>query len=241
MTPSRDPEISSAVVERTKAPTVDGVEDARYLAPLNWDEADLIFTALAPSLRDFHLFTGRTYTENHAWRCYAEQWKELQRCFISIYEDEGRREKPPLLVALQPWPGTIMDVKRVREFQARFQPGDEQPLVRNYREPQPQTLEWYHIYHAPQLYEKTKREVQAAEARNTDQSDRNSRALHARLEAIVARSPETYASWLTTQAYSYFPKGGEEAISWDHWCSLTAPIIFEDTILQRQEEPEDPD
>lgn len=224
-------------VDPAEIATVQAVEDARYLCPSSWEEADMIHTALAPSFRDFQHHTGHTYTENNSWYSYATQWTELQQHFASVWKNEGRREQPPLLIALHAWPGTIMHVKEVPDFQTRFRPGDEQPLVRYTREPAAYSLLWYEKYRVPELREKMDKEHREAATRIAIPDNNDDKTIQKTLDAIVSQDPDGYSAWLVTQAFRYYTRSYQKAMSWDVWCYSTAPFVFERVVLQSQQKP----
>ena len=87
---------------------------SRFIAR-TWDEVQAISEAMQPTRNQFLALTGQSAPAN-IWDSYLSQWGLLQIQFHEIWTQRNGFENLPLLVALGPWTGGILNWRSARRI-----------------------------------------------------------------------------------------------------------------------------
>ncbi|MCJ1456162.1 hypothetical protein MMC28_006522 [Mycoblastus sanguinarius] len=224
---------------------------ARYHKPKTWDEVRDLQAALRPSFQMFTRLTNQLAPLT-VWDSYAVQWNEAQSMLNRLWPQihSGYNGNVPRLVRLRAWNGGIAEAYNARldsnpieasalrhPTQRLQQPGDNS-----------NSLASMHTAYAIKFYDHITNELQRSDASRQatatapgnraqsnlgvdgtqDNSEENWREY---LDRLIARNPGEYLAWLSARSYEIFEasKASAMGMTWEYWCSIFAPIHFEQT------------
>lgn len=83
--------------------------DCSRFFPRTWDEVQAMSEAMQPTRDQFLALTGQSAPAANIWDSCFSQWGHLQSKFNEIWTQRNGFENLPLLVALGPWTGGILN------------------------------------------------------------------------------------------------------------------------------------
>ena len=161
--------------------------------------------ALAPLREKYALITFSALPEVSVWQPYLDQIGALQSVINRQWIMQNRGGDPPVLAEL-----TDETTKRLVH-----------PTLREWR-PAEGSLRWHQETYGEKHHNQMKGSLDLSPRPNHDSSD----DVIASADSIVARDPEGFQVWLTTQG-SFYYRAYANSMSWKQWCIYIGPIIFE--------------